>query len=137
MLIIAIFNTGNFIGQTSVFWLCMIGIYFFADGGFALVGPYGSEVWPAQLRAAGMGSAYGMGGIGKLIGPMVVAFFAGSTNIVSPKATGDAIGSVYIFLAVCFVLQGILFHFARETKGKTMEQINQELENERAQALSA
>jgi Nitrate/nitrite transporter len=131
MLVIAIFNTGNFIGGTSVFWLCMIAIYFFADGGFALVGPYGSEVWPSPLRAAGMGSAYGMGGIGKLIGPMVVAFFAGSSNLVSPKATGDAISSVYIFLAVCFVLQGILFYFARETKGKTMEQIDNELESER------
>ena len=132
MLVFAIFNIGNFIGGISVFWLCMIGIYFFADGGFALVGPYGSEVWPSQLRAAGMGSAYGMGGIGKLIGPMIVAFFAGSSNLVSPKATADAIGSVYLFLAVCFVIQGVLFYFARETKGKTMEQIDLELEAERA-----
>ena len=59
MLIFAIFNTGNYIGGISVFWLCMIGIYFFADGGYALVGPYSSEVWPSNLRASGMGSAYG------------------------------------------------------------------------------
>jgi putative MFS transporter len=131
MLIFAIFNVHNFIGTTSVFWLCMIGIYFFADGGFALVGPYGSEVWPAQLRATGMGSAYGMGGIGKIIGPMVIAFFAGSTNLVSPKATGDAVAPVYIFLAILFVILAIIFYFARETKGRTMEEIDAELELER------
>ncbi len=137
MLVIAIFNTGNFIGGISVFWLCMIGIYFFADGGFALVGPYGSEVWPAQLRATGMGSAYGMGGIGKLVGPMIVAWFAGSSNLVSPKATTDAIAPVYLFLAGCFVVLGVLFYFARETKGKTMEQIEAELEAERLGARAA
>lgn len=132
MLIFALFNTGNYIGGTSVFWLCMIGIYFFADGGYALVGPYGSEVWPSNLRATGMGSAYGMGGIGKLIGPVIVAFFAGSSNLVSPKATADAITPVYIFLAVLFIIQAVLFFYARETKGKRMEDIDAELEAERS-----
>ncbi|MGE5454835.1 MAG: MFS transporter [Methylocystaceae bacterium] len=128
MLMVALMNLNTFIGGTSVFWLCMIGIYFFADGGYALVGPYGSEAWPSNLRATGMGSAYGMGGIGKLIGPVIVAVFAGSTNLVSPKATIDAVDSVYIFLAVLFVIQAVLFYFAYETKGKSMEQIDAELE---------
>jgi putative MFS transporter len=135
MLMFALLNTGNFIGGTSVFWLCMIGIYFFADGGYALVGPYGSEVGPSNLRATGMGSAYGMGGIGKLIGPVIVALFAGSSNLVSPKATTDAITPVYIFLAVLFVIQAVLFFYARETKGKTMEAIDAELEKERSGKL--
>ena len=134
MLIFAIFNTGNYIGGISVFWLCMIGIYFFADGGYALVGPYSSEVWPSNLRASGMGSAYGMGGIGKLVGPVIVAFFAGSSNLVSPAATTDAITPVYTFLAVLFVIQAVLFFYARETKGKSMEDIDGELEAERMQA---
>jgi putative MFS transporter len=136
MLVFAIFNTGNYIGGISVFWLCMIGIYFFADGGYALVGPYSSEVWPSNLRATGMGSAYGMGGIGKLIGPVIVAFFAGSSNMVSPQATTDAITPVYIFLAVLFLIQALLFVYARETKGKSMEDIDAELEAERLGAKS-
>ena len=49
------------------------GLYFFADGGYALVGPYGSDL-AFQSEATGMGSAYGMGGIGKLIGPVIIAF---------------------------------------------------------------
>lgn len=132
MLVIAASTVGKTLGGVSIFWLCMIGIYFFADGGFALVGPYGSEVWPAHLRASGMGSAYGIGGIGKLIGPMVVAFFAGSSNLVSPKATTEAIFPVYMFLAACFVVLAIVFYFARETKGKSMEQIEAELAAETA-----
>lgn len=128
MLLVALLNLNTFIGTVSVFWLCMIGIYFFADGGYALVGPYGSEAWPSNLRATGMGSAYGMGGIGKLIGPVIVAVFAGSDNLVSPKATIDAVDSVYIFLAVLFAIQAVLFYFAYETKGKSMEQIDAELE---------
>ena len=40
---------------------------FFADGGFAIVGPYAAEVWPSHLRTSGMGSAYGFGGIGKIL----------------------------------------------------------------------
>jgi putative MFS transporter len=137
MLIIATFNTTNYIGTTSVFWLCMIGIYFFADGGFALVGPYGSEVWPAHLRATGMGSAYGMGGIGKLIGPLVVAYFAGSNNLVKPQATAAAIAPVYYFLAACFIIMGIVFYFAMETKGRSMEEIDAELEARRVLAYKS
>jgi len=137
MLVIAIFNLGNYINGVSVFWLCMMGIYFFADGGYALVGPYGSEAWPSNLRATGMGSAYGMGGIGKLIGPVVIAFFAGSSNLVSPKATADAIQPAYLFMATLFVIQAILFFYARETKGKSMEEIDAELEAERLQKARA
>jgi len=134
LLLVATTTTSVQVSGVSLFWICMIGIYFFADGGFALVGPYGSEVWPANLRATGMGSAYGMGGIGKIIGPAVVAIFAGSTNIVKPAATIDAIAPVYTFLAACFLILAVCFFFARETKGKTMEQIEAELEAERLAA---
>ncbi|MGE5379669.1 MAG: MFS transporter [Methylocystaceae bacterium] len=130
LLVIATTTTKTMVGETSLFWLFMIAIYFFADGGYALVGPYGSEVWPARLRATGMGSAYGMGGIGKIIGPMIIAIFAGSTNIIKPAATADAITPTYIFLAVCFAIMAVVFFFARETNGKTVEQIEAELEAE-------
>jgi putative MFS transporter len=128
MLLVAMNTTGVYIGETPVFWLSMIGVYFFADGGFALTGPYGTEPWPQRLKATGMGSAYGMGGIGKIIGPMVVAIFAGSSNIVSPQATADAIIPVYVFIAATMIIMAITFYFALETKGKSIEQIEAELE---------
>jgi putative MFS transporter len=54
--------------------------FFFGDGGFAIVGPYAAEVWPSHLRTSGMGSAYGFGGVGKIIGPVGLALIVGSGN---------------------------------------------------------
>lgn len=39
----------------------------------------------AVLRTSGMGSAYGFGGIGKIIGPIGLALIVGSSNIVKPR----------------------------------------------------
>jgi putative MFS transporter len=39
----------------SAFWLLLALAFIFADGGFAIVGPYAAEVWPAHLRTPGMG----------------------------------------------------------------------------------
>src|SRR5204862_120358 len=68
----------------SAFWLILAVTFFFADGGFAIVGPYAAEVWPSHLRTTGMGSAYGFGGIGKIIGPVGLALIVGSNNYLKP-----------------------------------------------------
>ena len=68
----------------SAFWIILSIAYFFADGGFAIVGPYGAEIWPSHLKTSGMGSAYGFGGIGKIIGPVGLALIVGSQNYVKP-----------------------------------------------------
>jgi len=46
----------------SAFWLLLALTFFFADGGFAIVGPYAAEVCPSHLRTTGMGPAYGGAG---------------------------------------------------------------------------
>ena len=78
----------EFIGGVSLFWLLIVVGDFFYDGGFALIGPYMAEVWPTRLRATGMGSAYGFGGIGKIIGPLGLALIVGTSNVI--EAAGDA-----------------------------------------------
>lgn len=128
MTILAGLNYNTFIGNTSMIWLLMIVAYFFVDGGFAIVGPYASEVWPRHLRATGMGSAYGFGGLGKIIGPVILAFFAGSSNIVSPKATMDAITPAFIFLGLWALVTGITFLFGFETRKKSIEEIDSMLQ---------
>jgi putative MFS transporter len=70
--------------RLSAFWLILRVTFFFADGGFAIVGPYAAEVWPSHLRTTGMGSAYGFGGIGKIIGPVGLALIVGSNNYLKP-----------------------------------------------------
>jgi putative MFS transporter len=100
----------------------------FADGGFAIVGPYASEVWPVGLRTTGMGSAYGFGGLGKVIGPWGLALIVGSSNIITPKASVDALFSAFTYLAGWFVLAGLAYIFiGQETKGRSLEKIEEDL----------
>jgi MFS transporter, putative metabolite:H+ symporter len=112
----------------SAFWLLLIVAFFFADGGFAVVGPYAAEVWPSHLRTSGMGSAYGFGGIGKIIGPLGLALVVGSSNVVKPEATLDAIQPAFLYLASWFVLAGAVYYFLGiETKGRSIEEIDRDL----------
>jgi putative MFS transporter len=116
------------IGGVSAFWLLLIVAFFFADGGFAVVGPYAAEVWPSHLRTSGMGSAYGFGGIGKVIGPLGLALVVGSSNVVKPEATLDAIQPAFLYLASWFVLAGAVYFFLGiETKGRSIEEIDRDL----------
>lgn len=46
-----------------------------------------------------MGLAYGVGNLGKILGPLGLALIVGSTNYVSPKATLDAIFPALLYLA--------------------------------------
>ncbi len=118
----------QFIGGASVYWLGLIVTYFFADGGFAIVGPYSAEVWPAALRSSGMGSAYGIGGIGKIVGPMGLALVVGASNLVTPAASEQAIVPAYVYLACFALLAGVSYAvFGIETKGKTLEEVEKML----------
>ena len=107
----------------SVLWILMILIYFFVDGAVAIVGGYVSEVWPRHLRASGHGSTYGFASLGKITGPLVLALFAGSGNIVTPRATIDAVSPAFIFWGATIYVVSILFLCGYETKGKTLEEI--------------
>lgn len=121
-----------FWGSVSVFWLLLIATNIFADGGFAIVGPYSAEVWPSALRTTGMGSAYGFGGIGKVIGPLGLALIVGSSNVITPQASISAIVPAYSYLAAWFVLAGFVYiFFGIETKGRSFESIENALEASR------
>ena len=118
-----------FIGTISVFWLMLIVNEVFVDGGWSIVGPYSAEVWPVTMRTTGMGSAYGFGGLGKIIGPLGLALIVGSSNVVSPAASVAAILPAYAYLACWFTLVAVVFlWFAKETQGRTLETIARELD---------
>lgn len=128
LVIVAGFYHDAFLGTLSVFWLLIIAGYFFADGGFAIVGPYAAEVWPSSLRTTGMGSAYGFGGLGKIIGPLGLALIVGSSNVVKPEASIAAIEPAFIYLGAWFALAGAVYLFLGiETKGRSIEEIDQSL----------
>jgi MFS transporter, putative metabolite:H+ symporter len=128
LVILAGYSHSVFLGATSMFWLVVVVGYFFADGGFAIVGPYAAEVWPARLRASGMGSTYGFGGLGKIIGPLGLALIVGSSNVVKPEASVTKIIPAFIYLGAWFALAGIVYgFFGIETRGRSIEQIDIEL----------
>ena len=94
---------------------------FFIEGGFANLAPYTVERYGVRLgaRASGLGQA--ANGVGKIVGPLSLALIAGSSNVVSPQATSDAVLPAYLFLAFCMLLVGMSFAFLGvETHGKAM-----------------
>jgi MFS transporter, putative metabolite:H+ symporter len=116
------------LGSVSVFWLLLIVVQFIGSGGFSVVGPYAAEVWPAHLRATGMGSAYGFGGFGKIIGPLGLALMVGSSNMLKPEATLGAILPAMLYLGGWFALAGIVYLvLGIETRGRSLEEIEAQL----------
>jgi putative MFS transporter len=127
-----------FLGTISLFWLCLIGADVFVEGGFAIVGPYSAEVWPSSIRTTGMGAAYGFGGLGKVIGPLGLALIVGSSNFITPAASVAALLPAYSFLAACFVASGLIFVlFGIETKGRSLETIEDEIGATRTPAIAS
>ena len=78
--------------------------------------------------ATGMGSAYGFGGIGKIIGPLGLAMIVGASDVVAPKAAIDAIEPAFGYLAAWYVLAGLVYLcFAEEVRGRSLDEIDAQL----------
>jgi putative MFS transporter len=118
-----------YIGTVSVFFVMIMAQRFFGDASYAIIGPYIAEVWPNRLRASGMGFSYGIGNLGKIIGPLGLALVVGASDCVSPKATLDAISPALLFLAFWYGQAALVFlFFAIETRGRSIEEINRTLD---------
>ena len=114
-----------FIGGVSMFFLMIVLQNFFGSGNYSIVGPYMGELWPSRLRGSGMGLVYGVGNLGKFIGPAGLALIAGSSNFVAPKATLDALIPAFNYFAFWYVLGAVAFWFIGfETRGRSLEEID-------------
>jgi putative MFS transporter len=117
-----------YIGTVSVFFVLIMIQRFFGDASYAIIGPYIAEVWPNRLRASGMGFSYGIGNLGKIIGPLGLALVIGSSNYITPKATLDQIFPALLFLAFWYGQAGLVFLLlGMETRGRSIEQIDAQL----------
>jgi putative MFS transporter len=85
-----------------------IGAMFY-DGGFCVLSPYTSEIFPVRLSARGIGVAQAANGIGKIAGPICLALIAGANSLITPKATIDAIFPAFMFLAGCGLVATLCF----------------------------
>ena len=118
-----------YLGTVSVFFVLIMAQRFFGDASYAIIGPYLAEVWPNRLRASGMGFSYGIGNLGKIIGPLGLALIVGSSNYVSPKVTLDGIFPALLFLAFWYGQAGLVFAFLGfETRGRSIEDISSALD---------
>src|SRR5260370_39342806 len=106
LIILAGYNYMGMLFGLSAFWLILAAAMFFADGGFAIVGPYAAEIWPSHLKTTGMGSAYGFGGIGKIIGPAGLALIVGSSNYLKPDVPLPQFPIAFLYLRCWFLIAG-------------------------------
>lgn len=101
-------------------WIFFIGILIamiFGDGAFGVLNPFGSEQFPNEARATGLGLGYGIGASAKIFGPALLGIMFGA------KVTPEMIQPAFLFFAVLLILGGITYQFAQETKGKSLESI--------------
>jgi MFS transporter, putative metabolite:H+ symporter len=109
------------IGGLPLMVVLLCASTFFIEGGFSNLAPYTVESYGVNLgaRASGLGQA--ANGVGKILGPLSLALIAGSSNILSPKATAGAVFPAYLFLAFCMLLVALSFLLLGvETHGKTI-----------------
>ena len=116
---------GIYIGTASMFYLMILVTVFFGSGNYGLVAAYMAELWPTRLRTSGMGLSYGVGNLGKIIGPLGLALIAGSSDYINPKATVDALAPAFLYFASWWVLGAAAFRFIGfETKGRSFEEMD-------------
>jgi putative MFS transporter len=120
----------------SLFLLALIAASFFLDGGFANLAPYTPEVFPTHLRTHGMGLAWALGAVGRIVGPLGVGLIAGTGDLIDPDTTLDALKPAFLFLAAFSLLVGVAFSLVSlEPHGKDLETLSEELlEDARADA---
>ena len=87
----------------------------------APLAPYTVERYGVRLGARSSGLGQAANGVGKILGPLSLALIAGSSNVVSPQATAEAVFPAYLFLAGCMALVGLSFAILGvETHGRAM-----------------
>jgi putative MFS transporter len=107
VLMVAALFYSDYIAGWSVFALAIVLGAVFYSGGFANMSPYVVEAYPVRLSARAMGLAQAMNGVGKIMGPLVLALIAGSSDLISPKATANAVPAAFMFLAACSLVVGV------------------------------
>jgi len=118
-----------YIGGWSLFYVLFIVQTFFGSANYSVVGPYMAEIWPARLRASGMGISYGTGNLGKFIGPLGLSLIMGAGDVIKPAAPNLAmLGPAFIYFAAWYALGLIGFWvFGYEPKGRTFDEIDETL----------
>ena len=126
----ALFRDLEILGLSG-FYVFLIAGWFFLDGSFSVALPYWAEHFPTRQRAGGTGFAYGVGGLGKIIGPALLVMISGAGTAVAPQASNEALLPAFTLFAAVAVLGCISYLFvAVETKGLTMDELEAKLNDQ-------
>ncbi len=94
---------------------------FFCEGGLANLAPFAIEQYGARLGARAAGLAQAASGIGRIVGPLILALMAGASNIVAPAMTQAAIAPTFLVFAGCMICVALAFLLlAEEMHGRRM-----------------
>jgi MFS transporter, putative metabolite:H+ symporter len=109
------------VGSVPLIVVLLAASAFCIDGSFSNLAPYTVESYGVRLGARASGLGQTANGVGKILGPLSLALIAGTSNIVSPKATEGALFPAFLFLAFGMLLVALSFAFlGRETHGRPM-----------------
>jgi len=132
----ALFYDRSLLGY-SAFIVILIPAALFFDGGFSNLVPHAAEIFPVRLNARGTALAQAANGFGKIAGPLCLALIAGTSNLITPKATIDALTPAFLFLAGCGLVVGLAFSFLGiETHGRPLALDEESQSNASAPALT-
>jgi len=110
-----------FVGGVPLMVVLMCASTFCIEGGFSNLAPYTVESYGVSLGARSSGLGQTANGFGKIIGPLSLALIAGTSQLVSPQQTAEAVFPAFLFLAFCMALVGLSFlYLGVETHGKAM-----------------
>jgi putative MFS transporter len=90
----------------------------FASCSWGIVYAYSPENFPTKIRGTGLGFAGAMGRIGGILGPTLVGIIYSTVGVTWVLH----VNMILLLIAVIVVLT-----IGRETRGKTLEQISQEI----------
>ncbi|AWE42261.1 MFS transporter [Actinobaculum sp. 352] len=121
--LIAAFSTrmvdGDNVGNAGyVFFAGIFIIMMFGDGAFGILNAFGGEQFPTEARSTGLGLGYGIGAIAKVVGPYFVGALIGSAEL-----SAEVVFVPFTIFAALLFLGGIIYLFAKETKGVSLEDV--------------
>ena len=110
---------GDDVGSAGhIFFVGIFIIMMFGDGAFGILNAFGGEQSPTEARSTGLGLGYGIGAVAKVVGPYVVGALIGNSDL-----TAEVVFLPFMIFAVLLLLGGVIYLFARETKGASLEDI--------------
>lgn len=121
-LIVAFSTRAGESGSWVIFFAGILIAMAFGDGAFGILNAFGGEQFPNEARGTGLGLGYGIGATAKIFGPLIMGAMIGG-SAVKQDVTLQAVFPAFIFFAILLFIGGIIYLFAKETKGASLEEI--------------